>query len=81
MGPQTFIKKTTAMQWDGSERGVDDIGAWLATFSAHKPVYGTGTFMSIDGQPVTAGDYVIRNMVDYPHVIKRAAFESTYEAA
>ena len=78
MEPRTYWEKTVAFQWDGSLKGVEELTLWVKSFS-DKPVWlEPRGVLGIDGQEVWPGDYVIRNMKDYPHVIKAADFEATY---
>lgn len=78
MEPKTYWKETVAFQWDGSLKGSEELTLWVKSFSS-KPVWlEPRGVMGIDGQEVWPGDYVIRNMQDYPHVIKAAEFEATY---
>lgn len=77
-----YKKVTAAFQYQPGVPGsrLAELEQWLSGWSRHL-VEGWNAVTSkltIDGQIVCPGDYVIRNMKDYPHVIAKDEFEATY---
>lgn len=77
-----YKKVTEAFQYQPGIPGsrLAELELWLRGWSKHLvSAWNTDTNdLNIDGQTVHPGDYVIRNMKDYPHVIAKADFEATY---
>lgn len=77
-----YKKVTEAFQYQPGIPGsrLAELELWLRGWSKHLvSAWNTGTNdLGIDGQTVHPGDYIIRNMKDYPHVIAKADFEATY---
>lgn len=80
--PGRFNKETWAFQWDGSAASARELIAWVKTFSdMPAALLDPPGKMMIDGYTVRLGDYVIRNMEEYPHIVEKSAFEATYKLA
>lgn len=84
-----YKKVTDAFKWDGTDESADKLDEWLCDWCDYRvkrldppPVMAQQgkvyVPLLIDDQEVGPGDYVIRNMNDYPHVIRQRDFEATY---
>jgi hypothetical protein len=73
-----YKKVTEAFQWDGTAECREHLAKWIGAWCAYTVQYDSTDAIHIDGQEIWPGDYIIRNMKDYPHVIAKADFEATY---